>query len=257
VFVFVSSWVLLVGVCFATFCNVAQADDAKLKAKDAELAGIYNQFKENRYDYGDTKDDGRDVFLNQFIDTLLQTLSDKQYASIAFDELGEVITIASSQDNKLTLFSWDEFNGGTWHVYRAAFQYRSGANTLAGLLPVDEAQYAQAIHYKIVDNIDGAYLVKAYGTHGSGQDYYLYRLLSVKNNVVSDCSQCFDSNDMFIFEKMRALEAIPSYDPATQTLSYPQLKPVLKDGEETGFTEPTGIALTLQYSNGNFVKTTH
>jgi len=246
-------WLLALLIGLFTL-NCAAQTTPEVNVRDAELVGLYNKFKENRHHYESDDGENRDVLLNRFTNALLQTLTNKQYTAASFDSLAEVITIVSSQDNNLRLFSWNEFSGGTWHIYRTAFQYKAGEQLLAGLLPVDESRYAEAIHFNILDRPNDTYLVKAYGTHGSGQDYFLYRLLSIKNETISDCSQCFNNNDMFIFEKMRGFKSEPSYDSITNTISYPELKPDIKDGEDTGFTKPSGNVLQLHYVDGRFIK---
>jgi len=256
---------LVVFICLVSSCATQRGDatfvDPSIVDKDAELTSLYNTFKDNRHDYGSSygegDGEGREVLLNNFTDTLLQTLADPNYAKADFDVLANAITVVSSDDKQLKLFSWDEFSGGTWHIYRAAFQYATDANLISGLLPVDEFNYAEAIHFKVVDKIDEAYLIKAYGTHGSGQDYYLYRLLSINGNSLTDCDQCFNGSDLFIFEKMRGFKAEPSYNAATRTISYPELAPAFKDGEDTGFTRPTGKTLSLVYLNGRFLRPAH
>lgn len=244
------------GICFSCISqeiNASIKEEAQLK-KDVQLANIYEKFYQNRHDYSANFGESRDTILNRFKKTLLKTLENIESFNYPFDSLQKDVKIIKSDDNKLRLFSWDELNGGTWHIYKAAYQFIEEGKVYSGFLPVDNEMYLEAVHYKIVSKIEDFYLVKAYGTHGAGNDHYVYRLLSFKDKKLIDCVKCFDGNNIFIFEKMRGYDAEPSFNIKTNTISYPELQPNIKDGEETGFTEPSGKILKLEYIDGTFVK---
>lgn len=240
-------------IIFSFFGCSSQETSSNI-SKDLSLSNIYKKYDENRYDYGGEGEEGRDSILNRFKHTLIKTLKNKKYITCAFDSLKLDVKIIKSKDSKLKLFSWDEFNNGTWHIYNGAFQYNNDGKLYAGLLPKDKYGYLESLHYEITEKINNSYLVKAYGTHGSGEDYYLYRLLNVENNTITDCSKCFNGKDFFLFEKPRGYEVDPKYDSASKEISYPEMIPSYHDGEETGFTKPSGKILKLKYKNGVFAK---
>jgi len=50
------------------------------------------------------------------LEKLEKTLANSASVAYPFEKLGEKIKILTSKDKKLRIFSWDELNGGTWHI---------------------------------------------------------------------------------------------------------------------------------------------
>lgn len=243
-------------ILFSSFTCTSQEVSNNIK-KDLSLSEIYKKYYKNRYDYGEKEGEGRDSILNRFKQNLITTLKNKDYANCLFDSLKRDVKIIKSKDKKLQLFSWDELNGGTWHIYNVAYKYKYNNKLYADFLPIDEYGLLEAVHYKIVEEVNNSYLVKAYGTHGAGQDYYIYRLLSFKENKLVDCYKCFNGEDFFVFKKMRSYDIQPEYDSKSKEIKYPEMIPSNHEGEKTGFNEPSGKTLKLKYENGVFVKSNH
>ncbi len=246
--------------CLTLGCQSQNGDASALVEKDMQLVNIYKKYNENRHDYGSQKGEARDTILNRFKETLIKTLSSEKAASYPFDSLSKTIKAIASKDKRLRVFSWDELNGGTRHIYNSAFQYDSGDKTYSGILSLNDnsdegiSHYTDVIHFEIEDVDKDLYLVKGYGTHGGGKDFYVYRLLSFKNGEVTDCSDCFDGEDRLVFVKSRGNKVSPKYNKDTKEITYPEMKPSLHEGEETGFEKPTGKILKLKYKEGTFIK---
>lgn len=239
-------------------CYTKISSQTDFKNKDILLSEIYTKFSDNRHDYAATADEARDTILNRFKKTLLTTLSNHESATIPFDSLAKTIHVTTSKDKKLRIFSWNELNGGNWHIYNSAYQYNENNKSFSGFLRLenDSAQnplFTDIIHFEIEDIEPNKYLVKGYGTHGSRQDFYVYRLLSFSDGKILDCNKCFDGKDKLVFEKSRANKTKPIFDTKTKQISYPEMVPSLKDGEDTGFTEQSGKIIMLNYENGTFV----
>jgi len=97
---------------------------------------------------------------------------------------------------------------------------------------------------------DNSYLIKGYGTHGDGQDFYIFRKLSFENNMIKDCSGCFNGKDQLLFIKPRTDKTSSMYQSSSKTITLPEYK----ENEDTGFLQKAGSTSTLQFKNGNFIK---
>ena len=231
--------------------SVAQNNEKQLQ--DQRITAIYEKFSESRHS------EARDTILNRFKMLLLKSLANKLYAAFPFDSLANKITIISSKDKKLRIFSWNEFSGGTWHAYNSAYQLNLENSSYSGFLTSESDSigtllFDDIIHYKIQKIEKNQYLVKGYGTHGHGFDFYTFRLFSFKNGIVTDCDKCFDGKDRLVFNKPRAFDISSVYNLETQEISYPEMKTSYFEGEDSGFTEPSGKILKLKYKNGVFIK---
>jgi len=249
-------------IIFSVFGCKSQNNQKTLQInKDIELSRAYKKFVNNRHDYASVEGEARDTILNRFKKGLIETLSNKKYALFPFDSLSKEIQVVKSKDEKLRIFSWDELNGGTWHIYNSIYQYNTKEKSYSGLLSLKSditnggVNHTDIAHYEINEIEDNQYLVKGYGTHGSGKDFYVYRLLSFKNEKIEDCIGCFNGEDRFVYEKSRGHDLKPTYDVASKTIHYPELEPHTLDGEETGFMKPSGKILKLKYKNGKFIST--
>ncbi|WP_346882965.1 hypothetical protein [uncultured Algibacter sp.] len=244
------------------FSCVSQ-NHADLKNRDLQLLKIYQKFYNNRHDYAGKKGEARDSILIRFKSTLIKTLGDKTYINMPFDSLSTRVKIVSSADKKLNIFSWDELNGGTWHIYNSAYQFRKNDTLYSGILSLNdnetltEVHNTDVTHFKIYKIEDNKYLVKGYGTHGSGKEFFVYRLLSFKNEKIQDCNKCFNGNNRFVYEISRGDDLEPLFDIKNKEIIYHELKETYVQGnldEPSGFMESTGKILKLKYKAGLFIE---
>jgi len=256
--IFILSFIISIG--YSTIIHSQQMVDTA--SIDNHLTSIYKKFSDNRHDYGGKYGEARDTILIRFQNTLAETLRKESFLNVKYDSLSEYMRIISSEDDKLKIFSWDEFNGGTWHVYNSMYQYKVNNELAVGFLTIKtEDNYitdnTEVYHYQIhlIDN--DKYLAKAYGTHGSGKEFYMFRLLSYNDGVLKDCSGCFNGYDKFFYEITRGSdELIPQYNPETKEISYHELVENYIDGDldsPSGFMDSTGKILKIKYENGAFI----
>ncbi len=223
-------------------------------SKDDKLTALYNQIYTHRHDY-----EVKAQLLTTFKATLLNTLKSKPISNLNLESFNKHVKQITSPDGKLTIISWDEFSGGTWHVYNAAYQYTHDSGLLEAqiigkdLEVQDALMFADAYYLKIHHIEATKYLIKGYGSHGYGHDFYTFRLFDFSLNKPSkDCKNGFDGKRIFCFEKPRHLNLKPKYIPKEQHITYPELVPNILDGEDTGFSKPNGKYQTLIYNNGTF-----
>ncbi|MDH7446806.1 hypothetical protein [Aquimarina sp. 2201CG14-23] len=237
-------------------CISQQSKNVDFSVQDQLLANVYDKYYENRLDYGDSYGEARDTILIRFRETLLKVISDKESISHSFDSLNSKIKIIVSEDQKLRIFSWDELNGGTWHIYNSIFQYKENEMYSFGDLKIvqktpNSSSYSDVAYVHIDKLSDTEYLLKGYGTHGGGQDFYVFRKITFKNNQARDCDRCFNGENQLLFIKPRADKTSPVFKSSSNTIELPEYK----ENENTGFLEKTGNTITHSYKNGNFIKT--
>ncbi len=251
-------------ICITLQFNCISQNASDLKNKDLQLLEIYKKFYDNRHDYAGKKGEARDTILNRFKNTLIKTLKDESFLAFPFDSLSTRVKIVTSKDKKLRVFSWNELNGGTWHIYNSAFQYKTKQGLYSGLLSFNEKQEkigehgTDITHYEINNIDDGKYLIKGYGTHGSGKEFFVYRLLSFKSGNLIDCSGCFDGKDRFVYEVTRGDDLEPAFNKDKKEITYYELKESYVQGDKnapSGFMDSTGKILKLKYKNGLFTNT--
>lgn len=246
--------IYLITVFFVTACN---SQNSKLQTKDAKqldisLKEMYDNFSENKYNY-----DVRDSILNNFRTQLLSVLLDQSTRDYSFAELSKSIKVIESSDKKLKLFSWDEYNGGTWHIYNSAYQYTDINKMLAGSLVVDDLDnskkpffFTDINYFQLYQPDNDHYLALGYGTHGQGYEFYTMRLLSFVDGEIQDCKACFNGEDRLVLYKSRGTKGIIEYDSSSKTIRYPEQ---IED-ENTGFMKSNGNITILNYNNGIFSK---
>ncbi len=171
--------------------------------------------------------------------------------------LKSYLKVLKSKDKKLKLFSWDEYNGGTWHIYNSVYQYTGVDKMLAGSLVLDDIDssqkpflYTDIDYFKLYQPNNDHYLALGYGTHGQGHEFYTMRLLSLIDGVLQDCNDCFDGEDRLVLYKARSTKGIIEYDATSKTIKYPEQ---IED-QNLNVMKPSGDITILHYKQGVFYK---
>jgi len=240
-------------VCVFSGCHGQPSDKEAFHKEDIALTSMYNEYYKDRKEFGHQKDSLLPVFVKQ----LEKTISDTRFLSFSFDSLtrSKQVSVVVSKDTKLKLVSWDTFNMGTWHIYGSMYRYIEDTKIYTGLLTKKDTSgeiidFTDSFHFEIYDIDTNTYLIKSYGTHGSGRDFYTMRLLSFVKDEIKECNKCFDQKDYLLFEKNRADKVSPEYDQKNKTIQYPEYK----EDAETGFLRKTGKTIKLYYNDGFFIK---
>ncbi|MFV0387274.1 MAG: hypothetical protein ACK5NT_00850 [Pyrinomonadaceae bacterium] len=110
--------IVLLFVGFAGFANgqnLAELD--KSLAADAKKVSDYSTYSGNY-------DDAKSIDANNVLEAkLLDVASNADSLTYSFPNLSKQILIASSEDKKLRVYSWDSGLGGTMHDYFKVFQF--------------------------------------------------------------------------------------------------------------------------------------
>lgn len=238
---------------FSIICLSCKAQmNVDLIKSDIELSRIYQKFSENRHNYV-----GRDTILERFKKKMFSTLENSKSRTFKFDSLSQNLKIITSTDNNLRVFSWDELNGGSWHIYNSIYSYDDNLKKRVDFFKLKEDNTSNVLltdasYYEIHHVEDRKYLIEGYGTHGGGEDFFVFRLVDFDVERI-DCKKCFEGENIFVFQKSRGLDLKPEYLIKEKSISFPVLVPVFDEfGDETGRTKHTGQFKKLIYKNGVF-----
>jgi len=216
---------------------------------DESLSILHNKMYETRHDDIAAKDGA----IQNFRTGLLSQLSSIESNGCYLDSLDERISIVGKPNDELRIFSWDEFNSGTWHNYHSAYQYKSNDQVNVGTLVIEDTEnemsFTDVIYFSKDEIASNQFLVQGYGTHGHGHDFFTMRLLSFKAEKLEDCHQCFDGEDRLTLYKARADKFTIDFDSVTKSISFP----ILKEDQEVGFMRATGAQKTLHWSGEKFM----
>lgn len=246
----------IIGISFLiTGCHAQNntSNAIAFKKIDLELHQIYQEYYKNRKDYGHEKDSLLPIFEKK----LQTTLSKKEFFGMSFDSLtkSKQVTALTSNDKKLYIYSWDRFNMGTWKQYNSIYQYKNDNQLYTGFLSEKDVtkgnyiNFSDGFHFKIYDIDTNFYLVKGFGTHGHGHEFFTMRLLSFKNGKLQDCKHCFNGEDRLVLYKPKGRKDTIDYTPETKEIRYLEYK----ENDDTGFMKPTGKMITLSYKEGKFI----
>lgn len=231
------------------FCCSAQKLGVNTENK---FSKTYQKYVDNQYDY-----EGRDTILKRFKIELESTLKNPQLNNYYFPEWDNEQKVAVSKDSLLTILSWDLRNNGTFHTYESMYRLVREDSIYSGFLFEKEKgmeEKKSAVYFEANKLPDNSYLIKGWGTHGGGKDFFIYRKLNYKDGSLSDCKGCFEGKDYLFYEKSRGYDLAINYNEENRSIQYPELVTDLIDGEESQFSRPTGKIIELIFKDGIFVK---
>jgi hypothetical protein len=135
-----------------------------------------------------------------FKEKLKTILSDRRTYEFPFDTLKKYITIVTSADGKLRIFSWDERTGGSAHQMTGIAQFTPTARDedirIADLENDDEeGPIDDVIYYEIHDIQADSYtyyLTFGWGTFGGGTHFRMIRSFRIAGNKLDFSDRIFE-----------------------------------------------------------------
>ncbi|NER18527.1 hypothetical protein [Spongiivirga citrea] len=239
-------------ICFVSIScskNEVKKDEGEM---EANLIQQYQEFLSKRKDYGPV----RDSILQHFEDSLYSYLKVASFDKSELKGLDslEGVGVTSSADGKLRIVSWDYFNGGPWHIHNSVYQFNNELEFDVSFLGKKErygwvSPETDSFYFKIFQPEQNLYLLKSWGSHGSGGEFYIFKMLRAKGNKLSDYNG-FDNKPNIWFTKHRGDDVKIVYDTEKKTISYPEYK----EDQETGFSKLTGEQIILSWDGEQFIK---
>ncbi len=102
-------------------CAFAQTPEAIEK----ELVELYGKINANSQYSGNNDSDLLEKANEDFKSKILQYTKSAPTLKYKFSKLTEDVSIATSEDGKFRVYSWDRMDGGTMHFFETVYQYKS------------------------------------------------------------------------------------------------------------------------------------
>ena len=199
--------------------------------------------------------DQNNPLVDTFHQKLIETLSLEESFDYPFDSLKTEIGIQTSGDGKLKVYSWYHSYGGNWHDIRSFAQYKTpqSFDTLSLHSGYTEGdKISNDVSYGPIQTIltpkGLIYLLRGWGTHGSGHHHLTMRAFRIRGGKLEECEGIFDGNTYLVQEIPRGDELDLAYNPENNSISYSEYKM----NEDEGFYEPTGNIIVLKWDGEKF-----
>jgi hypothetical protein len=253
--VVVTVLVLLAAVGSATAQTPAAVEREILKClNEIARSGTYSG------DYDETKNEQANERLKQ---TLVRNGDRLEILQYAFPKLKNEMSVVTSRDGRLRVYSWDLQTGGTMHDYETVIQYqsKSGAvHTWTGDDTQDESAGAFTTQiFQLGSNIGPIYLANstfiAQGNiHGqsieliriNGEKLEWPKLIRTRSGLQNSIDFSYDPSSLG-----NRPERIVFFDAAKQSFGFP----VVVEDEEFGNGRVTNRFITYRFDGRHFVKT--
>ncbi len=125
-------------------------------------------------DYGSNYDDAKLSKANEvFEDTLLKYTKNAATLKYPFATLGKLLTIATSDDGKFRVYSWDAETGGTMHDFSRVYQYMSA----------DGKVYSKTDKLSADEDGAGSFVYEIYTVNAAGGNIYIVCTTFIGSNI--------------------------------------------------------------------------
>jgi len=139
---------------------------------------------------------------NDLFESLLlkYTSSNMQTIAYSFKSLEDSgLIIATSDDGLFRIYSWDTWTGGTMHIFRNVFQFKSDSNTFSKKLTRKNKEDGDAGCYynQINDIVSGNrkfYITQSRAVLSSGLSYHNIKIFSIDKSTLNDTAKLIKTN---------------------------------------------------------------
>ena len=131
---------------------------------------------------------------------LKYTSSNAQTISYNFKSLVDSgLTIATSEDGRFKIYSWDTWTGGTMHYFRNVFQFKSGTKVFSKSFgqKAEKDEGAGCYYNQINDIVSGNrkfYITQSRAVLSSGLSYHNIKIFSIDNSKLNDTAKLIKTN---------------------------------------------------------------
>jgi hypothetical protein len=227
---------VIVSLCLPAFSILAYAQTPQ--EIERELVANINEVQKYS-DYGSNYDEEKLTNANKiFEEHLLRYTKIPATLNYKFPQLNKLITIATSADGRIRIYSWDTETGGTMHEYSRVYQFRGADGKVYSRTEENSAEdggagsFVYAIY--MVNAKQGKVYIVCSTFIGSTQDHYQSaNLFRIEGNELKDKIKLIRTNsgmtDTLSFEynffsvvdrKKRPIKLI-RFDKKTDTLKIP------------------------------------
>ncbi len=156
---------------------------------EKELVGLYGKINANSQYSGNNDSDLLGKANEDFKRKILQYTKTVSTLKYKFGELQKDISIATSEDGRFRVYSWDRMDGGTMHFFETVYQFQGADgkvySTIREMNEGDSGSFVTEIF--TVDSKSGAVYLACSTSIGSTQDIYQnLRLFKINGNTLND-----------------------------------------------------------------------
>jgi len=200
-----------------------------------------------------------------FKEKLKTILSDRRTYEFPFDKLKKYITIVTSADGKLRIFSWDERTGGSTHQMTGIAQFTPTARDedirIADLENDDEEDPIDDVIYYEIHDIQADsrtyYMTFGRGTFGGGTHFKMIRAFKIVGNNLDFTDRIFQYKgkpcNEIILQAPRVDTIYLRYIAGRQTIEFDELRiPASDKAIGQYISRPTGRKVRLKFNGKRF-----
>lgn len=218
--------------------------------------------------YGSNYDDEKNSKANEaFENNLLKYTKNAASLNYKFPSLGKLMQIATSEDGKFRVYSWDTETGGTMHDYARVYQFQGSDGKVYSKTDDNSAEEggAGSFVYAIytVDSKNGKIYIVCSNFIGSTQDHYqsadLYKIVGnklvdkvklIKTSSGLTDSLNFEYNFFSVVDRKERPIKLILFDKKTNTLKIP----VVINDKEFSNGRVTNKFINYRFNGTTFVK---
>ena len=223
----------------------------------AILKQLHNTYTQKSLKHDDYE--GIDTALFAFekkLKAILETPSYQNKTLLKLLNANALFTVIAHNTDHLITVSWKIIDSGCHHSYKSLYRYQDKTTLKVSYLmgkanetfSSTNGPYTYEIHRIAPQSF---LLLNAHLVCGSSRNLSAH-IIHIKKEAQSICKDCFSGTSGFYTSVPRSDTIAFKFNPKTKTLMYPELQPLINEGEDTGFTTPTGRYKKLVYTNGKF-----
>jgi hypothetical protein len=159
------------------------------KTIEKELVGLYGKINENSAYSSNSDSELLEKSNEEFKRKLLQYTKVASTLKSKFTELEKEISIATSEDGKFRVYSWDRLDGGTMHFFETVYQFQGADGKVYSKSRESEEGDSGSFVHDIftVDTKTGKIYLVCTTSIGSTQDSYQnLRLFKIGKNELNE-----------------------------------------------------------------------
>ncbi len=182
--------------CFVRITSFGQVKN--IASQEINLKKLYEKAISTSDDKNDLNDSLFTKFGSEFTRFIENNPGTLEYT---FKAIAEILTISTSDDNNLRIYSWDDGTGGTMRFYNQIIQFKSGGKVHTfipkRLKEGDPGEYCSKI-YHINANSKNFYF-PINNSKGSSKDLaQSISCYTIENNKLSDTTRIFKTRTKFL-----------------------------------------------------------
>lgn len=234
-------------------------------AMEKEMVGLYEKINANSAYSSNHDSELLEKSNEDFKRKILQYTKSAPTLKYKFSELEEDVSIATSEDGKFRVYSWDRMDGGTMHFFETVYQFQGAdGNVYSKSNDLEEGDSGSFVYeiFEVEAKTEKVYLVCSTSILSTSDAYQSVNLFEIENNSLNSNIKLIKTktklNNSLGFEydffsvvdrKERPIKLI-LFDKKTKTISIP----VVIDDTKFQYGKVTNKFISYKFNGIYFVK---